>query len=81
VSARSVPALLFYDGGGKQRPDLDGEEVVALLVPGGTVVLDDLTPGRPGPDAVREFWLEHPQLAAIELLTTPKTAAILAVRL
>jgi predicted O-methyltransferase YrrM len=73
--------LLFYDGGGKQRPDLDGEEVVGLLAPGGTVVLDDLTPGRVGPDAVREFWLEHPQLAAIELLTTPKTAVIVAIRL
>ena len=73
--------LLFYDGGGKQRPDLDGEQVVGLLAPGGTVVLDDLTPGRPGPDPVREFWLGHPHLVATELLTTPETAAILAVRL
>ena len=73
--------LLFYDGGGKKRPDLDGEQVVGLLAPGGTVVLDDLTPGPPGPDPVREFWLGHPHLAATELLTTPETAAILAVRL
>jgi hypothetical protein len=29
---------------------------------------------------VRAFWLEHAQLAAIELLTTPKTAVILAIR-
>jgi predicted O-methyltransferase YrrM len=72
--------LLFYDGGGKQNPELDGEDVVGLLMPGGTVVLDDLTPNRPGPDAVREFWLNHPQLAALELLTTPETAAILAIR-
>lgn len=72
--------LLFYDGGGKQHPERDGDEVIGLLAPGGTVVLDDLTPGRPGPDPMREFWLEHPQLAAIELLTTPKTAAILAIR-
>jgi predicted O-methyltransferase YrrM len=71
--------LLFYDGGGKQRPDLDGERVVGLLAPRGTVVLDDLTPGRSGPDPVRDFWLEHPRLAAIELLTTPETAVILAV--
>ena len=63
----------------EQRPDLDGERVVGLLAPGGTVVLDDLTPGRSGPDPVREFWLEHPRLAAIELLTTPETAVILAV--
>ena len=73
--------LLFYDGGGKQRPELDGEEVIGLLAPGGTLVLDDLTPGRPGPDPVRDFWLGHTQLAAIDLLTTPKTAAILAIRL
>ena len=59
--------------------DLDGERVVGLLAPGGTVVLDDLTPGRSGPDPVRDFWLEHPRLAAIELLTTPETAVILAV--
>jgi predicted O-methyltransferase YrrM len=69
--------LLFYDGGGKQHPELDGEDVVALLAPGATVVMDDLTPGRAGPDPVREFWLGHPRLAAIELLTTPETAAIL----
>jgi predicted O-methyltransferase YrrM len=72
--------LLFYDGGGKQRPDLDGEQVVGLLAPGGTVVLDDLTPGRPGPDPVREFWLGHPDLAAVELQVGPREAAILAVR-
>jgi predicted O-methyltransferase YrrM len=72
--------LLFYDGGCKQRPDLDGEQVVGLLAPRGTVVLDDLTPGRPGPDPVREFWLGHRELAATEILTTPDTAAIVAVR-
>jgi predicted O-methyltransferase YrrM len=72
--------LLFYDGGSKQRPDLDGEQVVGLLAPRGTVVLDDLTPGRPGPDPVREFWLGHRELAATEILTTPHTAAIVAVR-
>jgi predicted O-methyltransferase YrrM len=72
--------LLFYDGGGKQHPELDGEDVVGLLAPGGTVVMDDLTPNRSGPDVVREFWLNHPQLVALELLTTPETAAILATR-
>jgi predicted O-methyltransferase YrrM len=72
--------LLFYDGGGKQHPEVDGEDVVGLLAPGGTVVLDDLTPGRPGPDPVRRFWLGHPDLAATEVLTTQTTAAIVAVR-
>jgi predicted O-methyltransferase YrrM len=73
--------LLFYDGGGKQLPEQDGEQAVGLLAPGGTVVLDDLTPGAAGPDPVREFWLGHPALAATELLTTPATAAIVATRI
>ncbi|MGH3104008.1 MAG: O-methyltransferase [Gaiellaceae bacterium] len=72
--------LLFYDGGGKQEPGRDGEQALGLLAPGGTIVLDDLTPGRPGPDAVRAFWLGHPALAAVELMTTPATAAIVATR-
>jgi predicted O-methyltransferase YrrM len=73
--------LLFYDGGGKQQPDLDGEDVVALLAPRGLVVLDDLTPGRPREgDPVREFWLGHADLAALELTLSPSLAAIVAVR-
>jgi hypothetical protein len=44
-------------------------------------VLDDFTPGWPGPDGVREFWLENPSLASTEILTTPQTAAIVAARI
>jgi predicted O-methyltransferase YrrM len=80
IAAEAPFDLLFYDGGGKQRPDLDGEAVVGLLAPGGTVVMDDLTPGRPGPDPVREFWLGHPRLVAAELTLSPTMAAIVAVR-
>jgi hypothetical protein len=29
---------------------------------------------------VREFWLNHPEIAALELLTTPSTAAIVGTR-
>ena len=47
--------------------ELDGEETLRLLAPRGVIVMDDLTPGRPGPDAVRDFWLEHPDVAATEL--------------
>jgi predicted O-methyltransferase YrrM len=73
--------LLFYDGGGKQRPDLDGEAVVALLAPGGLVVMDDLTPGRSREgDPVRAFWLGHAALAAVEVTLSPAMAAIVAVR-
>jgi predicted O-methyltransferase YrrM len=71
--------LLFLDSG-KQQPELDGEDVIGLLAPGATIVMDDLTPGRQRPDPVREFWLNHPRIAALELLTTPQTAAIVGTR-
>jgi predicted O-methyltransferase YrrM len=71
--------LLFLDSG-KQHPEVDGEDVIGLLAPGATIVMDDLTPGRPGPDPVREFWLDHPQIAALEILTTPTTAGIVGTR-
>jgi predicted O-methyltransferase YrrM len=72
--------LLFYDGGGKQRPDLDGEQVFGLLAPGATLVMDDLTPGRRGGDPVREFWLGHDALAAVELQVSPRECVIVGVR-
>lgn len=72
--------LLFYDATKQARPREDGELAVGMLMPGGIAVLDDLTPGAAGPDPVREFWLGHSDLAATEVLTTPETAAILAVR-
>jgi predicted O-methyltransferase YrrM len=71
--------FLFLDAV-KQRPDLDGEATLCLLTPGATVVLDDLTPGRAGADPVREFWLTHPDLVATELLVTPESAAVVAVK-
>jgi predicted O-methyltransferase YrrM len=71
--------LLFLDSG-KQHPRIEGEEVVGLLAPGATIVMDDLTPARKRPDPVREFWLNHPQIAALEILTTPETAAIVGTR-
>ena len=71
--------LLFLDSG-KQHPELDGEDVVGLLAPGATIVMDDLTPARRRPDPVREFWLNHPQIAALEILTTAQTSAIVGTR-
>jgi predicted O-methyltransferase YrrM len=68
--------LVFADGGA-----YDWEAIMALLAPGGIVVKDDLTPGRPvDGDPVREFLLRDPRLSAAEILTTPTTAAIVAVR-
>jgi predicted O-methyltransferase YrrM len=71
--------LLFFDAAKQLRPHEDGELAAGLLAPGGIALLDDLTPGRPGSDPVREFWLGDDELLATELMTTPTTAAILVV--
>ncbi|MCP9485764.1 MAG: class I SAM-dependent methyltransferase [Gaiellaceae bacterium MAG52_C11] len=71
--------LLFFDAA-KQEPE-NAELALGLLAPGGIALLDDLTPGRTGSDPVREFWLADERVAAVELLTAPSEAAILAVRL
>jgi predicted O-methyltransferase YrrM len=69
--------LLFADGGGQKTKT--NAALADLLAPGGTLVLDDLTPGRPGPDPVRERWLRHPGMAALELQISPTEAVIVAV--
>ena len=69
--------LLFVDGG---KAKADGEAVLGLLAPRGTAVIDDLPPDWPPPDPARDFWLGHADLVATEILTTPDTAAIVAVR-
>jgi predicted O-methyltransferase YrrM len=78
LRGRGPFGLVFVDGG---RP-FDWEAILALLEPGGLLVKDDLTPGRPVEgDPVREFLLRDARLAGVEILTTPTTAAIVAVRL
>jgi predicted O-methyltransferase YrrM len=72
--------LVFADGG--LRDPGAWEAALELVTPGGLLVKDDLTPGRPvDGDPVREFLLRDPRLAAVEILTTPQTAAIVATRL
>jgi hypothetical protein len=63
------------------------EALLELVAPSGVVVIDDMTPEehwpeewRGRPDPVREFWLSDPRLRAVELLTTPATAAIIATK-
>jgi predicted O-methyltransferase YrrM len=68
--------FLFFDAG---RLD-EAPDVVELLAPGGLLLKDDLTPGRPGPDPVRELLFGHPELIAVDILTTPETAAVIAAR-
>jgi predicted O-methyltransferase YrrM len=69
--------LVFFDGGRfHEAPD-----AVELVAPGGLLVKDDLTPTRPGAeDPVRELLFGHRGLVAAEVLTTPSTSAIVAVR-
>ena len=75
LSGRGPFGLVFADGG---RP-YDWEAIVALTEPGGLIVKDDLTPGRPVEgDHVREFLLRDPRLAAAEILATPEMAVIVA---
>jgi len=70
--------LIFFDGGTREE---SLELAVSLLAPGGILVKDDLTPGRPvAGDPVREALFQDQRLVAVELLTTSTTAAIVAVR-
>jgi predicted O-methyltransferase YrrM len=75
LGGRGPFGLVFGDGG---RP-YDWEAILALTEPGGLIVKDDLTPGRPiEDDDVREFLLRDPRLAAAEILATPELAVIVA---
>lgn len=69
--------LLFFDGGHMD----EAPDALDLVAPGGLIVKDDLSPGWEGPDPVRGLLFGHPRLLAVELLTTPATAAVIAVRL
>ena len=67
--------LVFADGGTAY------DRVAELLAPGGILVKDDLTPGRPAAgDATREALLGDPRLEATEVLVTPEMSVIVAVR-
>jgi len=78
LRGRGPFGLVFADGG---RP-YDWEAILALTEPGGLIVKDDLTLGRPvDGDPVREFLLRDPRVAAAEILATPETALIVASRL
>ena len=75
LHGRGPFGLVFADGG---RPH-DWEAILALTGPGGLIVKDDLTRGRPVEgDDVREFLLRDPRLAAAEILATTEIAVIVA---
>jgi predicted O-methyltransferase YrrM len=76
LRGRGPFGLVFADGG-----VYPWDEILGLLAPGGFLVKDDLTPGRPlAGDPVREFLLCDARLAAVEIFTTPSSAAIVAVK-
>jgi predicted O-methyltransferase YrrM len=76
LAQRGPFEFLFFDAGLIHETPT----VVDLLAPGAFLVKDDLTPDWPEPDPVREFLFTHPQLTSVEILTTPETAAIIAVK-
>jgi predicted O-methyltransferase YrrM len=81
LSGRGPFGLVFVDGGLRPVTDDKFEAILALVEPGGILVKDDMSPGRPVEgDEVRELFLRDPRLAATEILVTPEMAAIVAVR-
>jgi predicted O-methyltransferase YrrM len=77
VVDRGPFGLVFYDAG----PPYDLDEILALLEPGGLVVKDDLTPGRPvDGDPAREFLLRDPRVVAVELTLSSGMAVVVAAR-
>jgi predicted O-methyltransferase YrrM len=74
LPARAPYDFIFFDAGRGE----ESQAAIDLLVAGGLFLKDDLTPGRSGKDPVREFLLGHRELSAVEILTTPSTAAIIA---
>ena len=76
LPSRAPFEFVFFDAGRAE----ESQAAIDLLVPGGIFLKDDLTPNRSGRDPVRDFLLNHPQLVAVELLTTASAAAILAAK-
>jgi predicted O-methyltransferase YrrM len=77
LHGRGPFGLVFADGGSPY----DWDAIFDLIEPGGLLVKDDLTPGRGlDGDPVREALLLDPRLAAVEILTTPRSAAVVAVK-
>ena len=79
--------LLVLDGGGQGKSGERPADPHRLLTPGGTLVIDDLTPARHWPprfggavDRARMHWLDHPGLDAAELRLAPDLAALVATR-
>jgi predicted O-methyltransferase YrrM len=76
LPSRAPFEFVFFDGGKlAEAPDS-----IDLVAPDGLFVKDDLTPDWPPPDPVRDLLFGHPDLVAVEILTTPTSAAIVAAK-
>ena len=74
--------LVFVDGGLRPVTEEKWNAILALVEPGGFLVKDDLSPGRPiEGDEIREFLLCDPRLAATELLVAAEMAVIVAAKI
>lgn len=78
--------LLSLDGGGQGKGETPADPHV-LLRPGGTLVIDDLTPASDWPprfeghvDEPRMYWLSYAGLDATELRLAPDLSALVATR-
>jgi len=79
--------LLVLDGGGQGKYGELPADPYRLLSPGGTLVIDDLTPARHWPprfdgavDQARMHWHDHPDLDTVEFRLAPDLAALVATR-
>ena len=74
--------LAFVDVG--EAKDGGSDEVVGAMAIGGTILLDDFTPGPlylGEHDQRWHRWMHHPQLVSTEVLTDEDLAALIAVRI
>ncbi|MGG4345115.1 O-methyltransferase [Paenibacillus lautus] len=78
--------LIFADV--KDAKQDNAELLFESMSIGGLLILDDLTPEeywpddwKGKPDKIRNYWLNHPKLAASELFLNPREAVIIASRL
>jgi predicted O-methyltransferase YrrM len=81
LRGRGPFVLVFVDGGLRPVTDDRWDAILALLEPGGLLVKDDMSPGRPiDGDEIREFLFRDPRFAATEFVVAPEMAVIVAAK-
>ena len=82
LQGRGPFGLVFLDGGLRPVTAEKWDAILALVEPGGFLVKDDMSPGRPVEgDEIREFLLRDPRLAATEFPVAQQMAVIVAAKL